>query len=220
MKALSRLALVVWAAALLPAQQVDKGSQRVTGHPPDPRKSAHSELGDITDKVTAGLPRTDETSASPIPRNNYIDDFIFGKMGRGNIPYAPLSSDEEFLRRVCLDLTGRLPELDRVREFIADPDPDKRAKVIDELTDAKVDPDAIPHPTHPFLDRWTYFFSDLFRNAAPELGVKGRNLFWDYLNTALLLRVPYNQMVTEMLTVTFSRRRFVVSWTSWQRTKS
>ena len=115
--------------------------------------------------------------------------------------HAQLSSDEEFLRRVFLDLTGRLPEPDRVRSFVEESDPDKRYKLIDELTDAKVDPGGV-HPSFPYLDRWTYFFSDLFRNASAELGVKGRNLFWDYIHTALLLRVPYNELVTEMLTAT------------------
>ena len=61
-------------------------------------------------------------------------------MERDNIPHAQLSSDEEFLRRVFLDLTGRLPEPDRVRSFVEESDLDKRYKLIDELTDAKVDP--------------------------------------------------------------------------------
>ena len=40
----------------------------------------------------------------------------------------------------------------------------------------------------------------MFKNAGPEIGIKGRNLFADYINTALLLDIPYNQFVTEMLT--------------------
>ncbi len=120
-------------------------------------------------------------------------------MEQDHIPHAPLSSDEEFLRRVSLDLIGRIPQPEQVRAFAADRDPAKRDKLIDELTDAKVDPAAIPHPSAPFLDRWTYFFGDLFKNAGAEIGVKGRNLFADYIHTALLLDIPYNQFVTEML---------------------
>ncbi len=44
-----------------------------------------------------------------IPRRNTIDEFVFAKLRRLNIIPAELSSDEEFLRRVCLDLTGTLP---------------------------------------------------------------------------------------------------------------
>ena len=207
-----KVLLIAWlalAAAGLPlgnvADRVSKTGQAETAkpakHPQDPTGSGRVDLDQATSKVAARLPHG-SPSRGPIPRNNYIDDFIFGKMERDGIPHAGLSSDEEFLRRVSLDLTGRLPEPERVREFAADSRPGKRAQLIDELTDAKVDPGAIPHPTHRFLDRWTYFFSDLFRNGLPELGAKGRNLFWDYINTALLLDVPYDQLVTEMLTAT------------------
>ena len=208
MKSLSLVSLALVAAALLLGNAADSGSKKDQAgtkkpakHSEDPSGSAGVDLDKVTSEVTARLPHVSR-SAGPIPRNNYIDDFIFGKMEGDDIPHADLSSDEEFLRRVSLDLTGRLPEPERVREFVADSGPDKRAKLIDELTDAKVDPGAIPHPTHRFLDRWTYFFSDLFRNGLPELGAKGRNLFWDYINTSLLLNIPYNQLVTEMLTAT------------------
>lgn len=208
MKSLALMSLALVAAALLPGNAADSGpkkdpahTKKQVEHPEDPTGSTRTDLDNVTSKVTARFPHFSR-AAGPIPRNNYIDDFIFGKMERDGIPHAKLSSDEEFFRRVSLDLTGRLPEPEQVRKFVTDSAPDKRAKLIDELTDAKVDPGAIPHPTHPFLDRWTYFFSDLFRNGLPELGAKGRNLFWDYINTSLLLNIPYNQLVTEMLTAT------------------
>ena len=43
------------------------------------------------------------------PPHNFIDDYIFDKLSRFHVPPSPLSSDAEFLRRVCLDLTGTLP---------------------------------------------------------------------------------------------------------------
>ena len=55
-------------------------------------------------------------------------------------------------------------------------------------------------PQTPFLDKWTYFFGDLFRNTAGELGAPGRNLLRDYIYSALLLNVPYDEMVRELLT--------------------
>ena len=171
-------------------------------HPPNPKVSGRAGLDELTSRVRAGGSEQGQVSTGPIARNNYIDDFIFDKMERDHIPHAPLSSDEEFLRRVSLDLTGRLPEPERVRSFLKDSDSAKRAKLIDELTGAKVDPIAATHPSSPFLDRWTYFFCDVFRITQGEVGIKGRNLFWDYINTALLLDVPYDELVTEMLTAT------------------
>ena len=54
-------------------------------------------------------------------------------MQRDGIPHAPLATDQEFLRRVMLDLTGRIPTPSEVREFLADKAPDKRARLIDQL---------------------------------------------------------------------------------------
>ena len=48
-------------------------------------------------------------------------------------PLAPVCSDADFLRRVSIDLVGAIPTVDRVRAFLADPSPDKRARLIDEL---------------------------------------------------------------------------------------
>ncbi len=52
---------------------------------------------------------------------NFIDRHVFAKLRKFNLIPADLSSDGEFLRRVCLDMTGTLPPLERVREFLADP---------------------------------------------------------------------------------------------------
>jgi hypothetical protein len=49
------------------------------------------------------------------------------------VPPSPLAGDAEFLRRVCLDLTGTVPAYDRTVAFLLDSDPYKRAKLIDEL---------------------------------------------------------------------------------------
>jgi hypothetical protein len=197
MKALSIFLLMLAVSVFFGASPVD-----LKKHPALPRVSGRVPQDALTSSVTAGLPKRDQAPGGSISRVNYIDDFIFSKMERDHIPHAPLSSDEEFLRRVFLDLTGRIPEPDRVRSFLKNSDPDKRSKLVDELTDAKVDPIAGAHPSLPFLDRWTYFLCDLFRITKGEVGVKGRNLFWDYLNTALLMDVPYNELVTEMLTAT------------------
>ena len=137
MKCASGVLAIFAAASLLLGYPADKKS---TNHPPDPKGSPRADLDEATSKLAAQFPRLGGPPIGPIPRNNYIDDYIFGKMERDNIPHAQLSSDEEFLRRVFLGLTGRLPEPDRVRSFVEESDPDKRYKLIDELTDAKVDP--------------------------------------------------------------------------------
>ena len=49
---------------------------------------------------------------------------------------AKIASDTEFLRRVCLDLTGIIPTADEVRAFLDDNSSDKREKLIDRLLDS------------------------------------------------------------------------------------
>src|SRR5438093_1416529 len=96
--------------------------------------------------------------ADDAPRRNLVDDYVFGKMRDNGVVPAPLSSDSEFLRRVYLDLTGRLPQPEAAKTFLADPDPDKRDKLIDSLF-PKLPTTGIGRrpPSRPFLDRWTYF---------------------------------------------------------------
>ncbi len=55
--------------------------------------------------------------------DHYIDE---GQAAKKATP-APLADDCEFLRRVYLDLAGRIPRNSEVREFLADSAPDKRA---------------------------------------------------------------------------------------------
>src|SRR6476661_4374200 len=47
------------------------------------------------------------------PSRNFIDDAVFGKMQQDAVEAAPLTNDSEFIRRVYLDLTGRIPTFTR-----------------------------------------------------------------------------------------------------------
>jgi hypothetical protein len=62
-----------------------------------------------------------------------IDKLLAKELEKSKIVSAPLTTDEQFLRRVRLDLTGQLPTADEVEKFLADSDPAKRAKLIDQL---------------------------------------------------------------------------------------
>lgn len=62
-----------------------------------------------------------------------IDRLIEARLTKEKIPFSPLADDAEFLRRVHLDLIGRIPTPDRAAAFLDSKDPDKRGKLIDEL---------------------------------------------------------------------------------------
>ena len=78
------------------------------------------------------------------PTINFVDSDLFSAMQQNGIVPTTLSNDDEFLRRITLDLTGAIPDAATVTAFINDKTPDKRAKKIDEL----IASDA-------FNDRWT-----------------------------------------------------------------
>jgi hypothetical protein len=130
--------------------------------------------------------------------DNLIDRYIEQKARAANVPIAPIAGDAEFLRRVTLDLTGRLPSASTAREFLANADPAKRAKYIDSLFPPLPVTGMRSIKDHPFLDRWTYFFNDLFRNG--ELLEEGINTFYDHIYKTLTLNLPYDRFVRNLIT--------------------
>ena len=124
-----------------------------------------------------------------IPRRNTIDEFVFAKLRRLNILPSELSSDEEFLRRVCLDLTGTLPPPQRVREFLEDPDPGKRDRLIEVLLDSPE-----------YVDYWTYRLADLFRVAMYSTGkLKNTRMYWEWIRDAVARNRPYDRIARERI---------------------
>lgn len=140
-------------------------------------------------QLTATLAGSTDQAAGEITRKNLIDDYIFGKMEADGIPHAPLATDTEFIRRVYLDLTARIPEPDEVRKFVASTDPEKRDKLIDSLIGSK-----------PYLAKWTYWFGDLSRTNGNRIGNEGKNLYYRWVYDAFQINTPYNKMVRDMLT--------------------
>src|SRR5689334_1773395 len=72
-----------------------------------------------------------QAPASDISRK--IDELIQERLQKATIPAAPRADDAEFLRRVYLDLTGRIPTYEQTTAFLSSTAPDKRTKLIDEL---------------------------------------------------------------------------------------
>lgn len=122
-----------------------------------------------------------------LPRNNLIDDHVFAKLRRFHIIPSPLSSHAEFLRRVCLDLTGTLPPPRRVREFLASHDPQKREKLIDILLNSPE-----------YVQFWTFRFADLLRAGVG--GYKPEVLMsWAWVRRSIAENKAYDQMARERI---------------------
>jgi len=147
---------------------------------PPPQKS--KEAASLTTAYTPARP-----GGKPVKRVNFIDTHIFGRMAKDRVPHAPLSTDEEFARRAFLDATGRIPSPEDIQQFLASKDPQKRAKLIDTLLSSQA-----------YIDKWTYYFEDLFR-AGGRMG-SGLNLFHFWLREWLKLDRPVDEVVTDLLT--------------------
>ncbi len=132
--------------------------------------------------------------------DNLIDRWIEAKAKADRVPLAAVASDAEFLRRLSLDLTGKLPDVKTAREFLKNDDPQKRAKLIDSLFPPLPVTGMRSVSQAPFLDRWTYFFSDLFRNG--QLLEEGINTQYDYIYKTLTLNLPYDEFVRDLITAT------------------
>lgn len=123
-----------------------------------------------------------------LPRFNYIDALVEAPWrGVGLLP-AELCSDEEFLRRVYLDLIGTLPTAQEAREFLASTDEAKRSRRIDDL---------LARPE--YVEYWTLKWSDLLRAHRRSLGDKGLGSFLGWLRQALRENRPVDAMVRELL---------------------
>jgi hypothetical protein len=131
-------------------------------------------------RTTAGFQQAGTVVPGNVPRRNFIDEQIFGRMERDGVSHAPLAGDEEFIRRAFIDATGLLPPPEKVREFLAGKDPQKRDKLIDSLVG-----------TQDFAEQWTWFWMDLLQSRIESFG------FW--LRTALKLDRPWNEVVSDII---------------------
>ena len=120
-----------------------------------------------------------------------IDAHIQSRLDEAGAVPAPMSSDAEFLRRVYLDLAGSIPPAERVREFLADPNPHKRQALIDELLAGEA------YVTH---------FTSFWRNVwLPELAndpglVNLVPSFDGWTRATLAAGTPYDDVARELLT--------------------
>src|SRR5262249_40713767 len=95
-----------------------------------PAKVAPASGVTLAPRVPPAEPRTARPFA---PVAAAIDRELNKRLAEAKIPASPQADDAEFLRRVYLDITGRIPTYERTVAFLDSKDPDRRAKLIDEL---------------------------------------------------------------------------------------
>jgi hypothetical protein len=137
-----------------------------------------------------------------VPTPTKIDELVVAKLQKLGIVPSDVCSDEEFLRRVSLDLAGTLPAATEVAAFLADRSPDKRASKIDEL---------LVRPA--YAAWWATKLCDFTGNSernGPLGGEQGLNRHtakqWhEWLYARIRDNVPYDRIV-EGIALAVSRR--------------
>jgi hypothetical protein len=105
------------------------------------------------------------------------------------IATAPLTTDEEFLRRVSLDLTGQLPVPADVEEFVKNSDPRKRAKLIDKLLDSEE-----------YARHWARYWRDVISSRITDRrGMLLAGTFEDWLSEQFRTNQSWGKIVHAMI---------------------
>lgn len=133
-----------------------------------------------------------ESSDDRYSENNFIDTHVNTKLKRLRIYPSPLCTDAQFIRRVNIDLCGRLPTSAEVKNFVADRSPEKRSQLIDQLIERDE-----------FLDIWIMKWAELLQiRASRNVDAKAALLYFQWLKEKFYRQTPLNEIVVELLSAT------------------
>jgi len=124
------------------------------------------------------------------PPKNFVDELAMAKLKTLGIPPSPLCDDSTFLRRVTIDVAGRLPTPEETKAFLADGDPAKRDKWIDTLL-------AGPGYADYFANKWSAVLRNKRRSGD---SIHGTYSFHWWIRESLYENKPYDQFVGQILT--------------------
>lgn len=139
----------------------------------------------------AAIPLGADIDQLPAP-NNFVDDYVFANLKSLGIPPSAVCDDSTFLRRVCLDIAGRLPTSQETQVFLANNAADKRNMVIDRLLQS-------PGYADFFANKWTTLLKNRRDDASD---ITSNFAFHAWIRDSLLANVPYDQIVRELLAAT------------------
>jgi hypothetical protein len=136
-------------------------------------------------------PKGLQYTAPPVT-GNYIDQLVSEKLKKIRVLPSGICSDEQFLRRVTLDIAGQTPTEEEYLAFMADADPAKRAKLIDRLLERKE-----------FTEIWAMKWAELLMiKTTNQVSTKATYQYYTWLTERIAANVPLDQMVRELLSAT------------------
>ena len=135
------------------------------------------------------LPKDLKFSFPATPEKNYIDTLVNAKLKNLRIAPSATCSDEVFLRRVSIDLTGTLPTVEEYTAFMGNKSPQKREQLVNELMAKKE-----------FAELWVLKWAELLQiRSSNQVSYKATLLYYNWLQDQIAKNVPLNQWVQELL---------------------
>jgi Protein of unknown function (DUF1549)/Protein of unknown function (DUF1553) len=132
------------------------------------------------------LPKPAKPPAGP---GSAMDRFLTARWIKENVSPPAAVDDRTFIRRAYLDVIGLLPTPEKVEDFVGSRDPEKRAKLVDQLLNDKQD----------YAEHWMSFWNDLLRNDE-QTNIDGlRKAITQWLYASLLENKPLDRFVAELL---------------------
>ena len=123
---------------------------------------------------------------------NFVDQLVLANLQLLGIPPSPVCDDATFLRRVSLDIAGRLPTVPEAEAFLTSKLPAKRDQLVDALL-------TTPDYADYFANKWTA----LLKNKRDDANdITANFAFHSWVRDGLLANKPYDQMVRQLLAAT------------------
>jgi hypothetical protein len=121
---------------------------------------------------------------------NFVDNQVFAKLKQLGLPPSEIADDNTFIRRVTLDVAGRLPSPTEVQAFVSDANPKKREAWVDKLL-------ASDEYAEFFAGKW----SSLLRNKrADPKDARGNFAFYQWIRDSLSDNKHYDEFMRDVLT--------------------
>ncbi len=135
--------------------------------------------------IPLGIPFSEDV----LPPVNFVDELVFSNLRRLGLPPSPLCDDATFVRRVTLDVAGRIPTAEETHRFLADEDPEKRSRWIEELL-------ASADYANSFANKWSALLRNRRRDDADRRGAYAMHA---WIRDSLLENKPYDDFVRQIL---------------------
>ncbi len=145
----------------------------------------------------ATVPLDGPTPAYAFPHATLVDQHTHQKWQQLGLVPSERCSDEAFLRRASIDITGTLPTPNQVQAFVADKDPDKRDKLVDRLLETE-------EHAYYFANKWADILK-VKRGNRPERAM-GTFGFHDWIREAIAEDMPYDQFARDILAASGDER--------------